>query len=58
MRVVEFVVAMLLAVLAGQVVGVGSSCTVVLLDTAICNSACDAPRMDVLQLQLTGTLVS
>jgi hypothetical protein len=54
----EIIVAMLLAIVAGQFVDVGASCAVVLLDTAICDSACDAPQTDVLQLQLTGTLVS
>jgi hypothetical protein len=60
MRFVEIVATLLLAVIAGQFVGVGASCAVILLDTAICRSACDVPLMDavVSQLQLTGTLVS
>jgi hypothetical protein len=60
MQVEKVVVATLLAIFAGQLVGVGASCAVILLDTAICNSACDVPLRDavVLQLQLTGTLVS
>jgi hypothetical protein len=60
MQVRMVVMAILLAVLARQLVGVGASCAVILLDTAICRSACDVPLMDavVSQLQLTGTLVS
>jgi hypothetical protein len=59
MQVAKVVVVTLLAVFAGHLVGVRASCEVILLDTAICNSACDVPLRDavVLQLQLTGTLV-
>ncbi len=37
-------------------VGVDAACTVVLFETAVCESACDAPREDVTQLHLIGTL--
>ena len=59
MRVVEVVAVTWLAIIVGQSVGVGASCAVILLDTAICNSACDVPMTStvVSQLQLTGTLV-
>jgi hypothetical protein len=55
----KVVVVTLLAVVIGQLVGVGASCAVILLDTAICHSACDVPLTEavVTQLQLTGTLV-
>jgi hypothetical protein len=60
MQIDKVVVVMLLAVFAGQLLSVGASCAVILLDTAICNLACDVPLTDavVLQLQLTGMLVS
>jgi hypothetical protein len=60
MQVVGIVMTMMLAVIAGQLGGVESSCAVILLDTAICSSACDVPLTGGLlsQLQLTGTLVS
>jgi hypothetical protein len=60
MQIDKVVVVTLLAVSAGQLVGVGASCAVILLDTAICRSACDVLLTDavVSQLQLTGTLVS
>jgi hypothetical protein len=60
MQIDKVVVVTLLAVFAGQLVGVGASCALILLDTAICCSACDVPLTDavVSQLQLTGTLVS
>jgi hypothetical protein len=59
MRFDQVVVVTFLAVVIGQLVGVGASCAVILLDTAICNSACDVPMTSavVSQLQLTGTLV-
>jgi hypothetical protein len=59
MRFDQVVVLTVLAVVVGQLVGVGASCAVILLDTAICTSACDVPMTSavVSQLQLTGTLV-
>jgi hypothetical protein len=59
MNVNQVVVVTVLAVVVGQFVGVGASCAVILLDTAICTSAWDVPMTSavVSQLQLTGTLV-
>jgi hypothetical protein len=59
MRFDQVVVLTVLAVVVGQLIGVGASCAVILLDTAICHSACDVPLTEavVTQLQLTGTLV-
>jgi hypothetical protein len=56
MRFVWVFFAVVAIVVMRENVGVDAACTVVLFETAVCESACDAPREDVTQLHLIGTL--
>jgi hypothetical protein len=56
MRFVWAFVALVAIFVMRENVGVGAACTVVLFETAVCDSACDAPGEEVTQLHLIGTL--
>jgi hypothetical protein len=58
MRCVWALFAVAAIVVIWENVSVGAACTVVLFEMAVCESACDAPREDVTQLHLIGTLDS
>jgi hypothetical protein len=57
MRFVWGFVGLVAVLVTREHVGVDAACTVVLFETAICDSACDAPKTETTELHLLGTSV-
>jgi hypothetical protein len=57
MRVVWWFFGLVFVLVTREHVGIDAACTVVLFETAVCESACDAPKVETTELHLIGTSV-